>query len=99
MKDKTLSHAPRAHNVVYKFLITVFCGPLGKGVWKELPDFKILGTKQTKCTLVSNQFLNILNLVGFSFFIPSIHFISFSTSYRPSCLYVDSISFIRNKVA
>ena len=33
----------RARNLLYKFLIRAFCGPLGKGIRKELPDCCLKG--------------------------------------------------------
>ena len=37
LKDEEIT-ASRARNLLYKFLIRVYCGPLGKGVRMELPD-------------------------------------------------------------
>ena len=42
MKDEDITPA-KARNLVYKFLIRTFCGPLGKGVWQELPDCCLKG--------------------------------------------------------
>jgi hypothetical protein len=41
----------RALNLLYKFLIRAFCGPLGKGIRKELPDFCLKGVR----SLVKNK--------------------------------------------
>jgi len=41
LKDEEIT-ASRARNLLYKFLIRVYCGPLGKGVRMELPDDRCL---------------------------------------------------------
>ncbi len=42
---KTLRHQEGARNLLYRFLIRAFCGPLGKGVWMEFPDCCLKGVK------------------------------------------------------
>ena len=44
LKDEEIT-ASRARNLLYKFLIRVYCGPLGKGVRMELPDCCLKGVR------------------------------------------------------
>jgi hypothetical protein len=43
MKDEDIPAWSRARNLLYNFLIRVYCGPLGKGVRMELPDCCLKG--------------------------------------------------------
>ena len=44
LKDEDIT-ASRARNLLYKFLIRVFSGPLGKGVRMQLPDCCLKGVR------------------------------------------------------
>ena len=44
LKDEDIT-ASRARNLLYKFLIRVFSGPLGKGVRMQLPDCCLNGVR------------------------------------------------------
>ena len=35
----------QGRNLIYKFLFKKFCGSLGKGIWKELPDCCLKGVR------------------------------------------------------
>ena len=45
MKAEDITPSKKGRNLLYKFLIRAFCGPLGKGIRKELPDCCLKGVQ------------------------------------------------------
>ena len=41
----------QGRNLINKFIVKTFCGSLGKGIWKELPDCCLKGV----CSLLKNK--------------------------------------------